>query len=118
MFMESLWTALDNGEISTGGVICDNSGNWMVSYAKKPGFGSILLAELWALFFGPEIVIARNMYSLVVNSVLFAFYQISWQFQVEHTMLPYLKHDVYRGEEYQFVGNLLSRGKGILVQII
>ena len=67
MFMESLWTALDNGEISTGGVICDNSGNWMVSYAKKPGFGSILLAELWALFFGPEIVIARNMYSLVVN---------------------------------------------------
>ncbi|CAL8168851.1 unnamed protein product [Prunus armeniaca] len=56
-----------SGHIGAGGVLRDVSGDWCSGFAINLGKGQILEAELWGLFFGLRMAIAKGFNNLIVE---------------------------------------------------
>ncbi|CAL9003150.1 unnamed protein product [Prunus brigantina] len=55
------------GHIGVGGVLRDVSGDWCSGFAVNLGKGQILEAELWGLFFGLRMTVAKGFNNLIVE---------------------------------------------------
>ncbi|CAL8105061.1 unnamed protein product [Prunus armeniaca] len=56
-----------SGHIGAGGVLRDVSGDWCSGFAVNLGKGQILEAELWGLFFGLRMAVAKGFNNLIVE---------------------------------------------------
>ncbi|BFG15821.1 hypothetical protein CerSpe_020950 [Prunus speciosa] len=56
-----------SGSIGAGGVIRNSLGDWVSGFAVNLGKGQILEAEVWGLFFGLQIAIAKGIRRLSVE---------------------------------------------------
>ncbi|CAL8995127.1 unnamed protein product, partial [Prunus brigantina] len=56
-----------SGAIGAGGVIRDSVGDWVGGFSVNLGTGQILDAELWGLFFGLQLAVARGISNLVIE---------------------------------------------------
>ncbi|CAL2231440.1 unnamed protein product [Prunus armeniaca] len=56
-----------SGSIGAGGVIRNSLGEWICGFAVNLGKGQILEAEVWGLFFGLQLAIAKGIRRLTVE---------------------------------------------------
>ncbi|CAL8115581.1 unnamed protein product [Prunus armeniaca] len=55
------------GCIGAGGIIRDSFGDWMGGFAVNLGIGQTLDAELWGLFFGLKLAVAKGVARLSIE---------------------------------------------------
>lgn len=58
----------DPGELSAGGLARDHKGLWQFGFVRKLGWGSILKAEIWAIFMGLQCAWDRGYRSVIIES--------------------------------------------------
>ncbi|KAK3211449.1 hypothetical protein Dsin_016155 [Dipteronia sinensis] len=68
VFDSTFQLSLCPGSIFAGGVIRDNTMNWLVGFALNKGLGSVIEAELWGIFEGLKLVWKVGFRKVIVES--------------------------------------------------
>lgn len=60
-------SSLGNPKLTSGGILRDERGNWVIGFSRKTGRSSSYLAELWTIRDGLNICLSKNFLDVEVE---------------------------------------------------